>query len=390
MLFGGAFDPPHPGHTGILKAALDYKKFDKVIVMPTGTPGHKARCKAPFHVRRYLCRLAFSPLGDVEISSLEGESLEVNYSYRTVEKLLEIYPGRRIWFLIGSDSALAIESWKNWQELARMVSFLIFSRGDADTERISRATREIRKFSPGTRFITRPVLPVSSTRIRREIERGALPSYLSPEISRVIREYGLYSSDFYGRNIGTAKLLIKLLLRQKRAIHTYNVEKLALQLAKIHGEDLEKTRLAALLHDIMKQQPDEVVLKRAQRSDIIDSINSKNMPVLHGFAAADYAKEEMGIEDRDILLALKSHTCGRRGMSRLEKIIYLADMLCEGRDFPEKERLLNLSRRDLDLGMRESLRRSIKWVKERGMPLDPDSVEALDYFEAICSGRNIG
>lgn len=45
LFFGGAFDPVHRGHENILKAALNYKNFDKIIVMPTGTPGHKRRCR---------------------------------------------------------------------------------------------------------------------------------------------------------------------------------------------------------------------------------------------------------------------------------------------------------------------------------------------------------
>ena len=63
------------------------------------------------------------------------------------------------------------------------------------------------------------------------------------------------------------------------------------------------------------------------------------MPVLHGFAAADFARREMEIEDEEILMAIKSHTCGRQNMTDLEKVVYLADMLSEERNYPEKEKI---------------------------------------------------
>ena len=59
LLFGGAFDPPHRGHISILEKASKYTDFDKIIVMPTGTPTHKKGCTAPFDVRMYMSQIAF-------------------------------------------------------------------------------------------------------------------------------------------------------------------------------------------------------------------------------------------------------------------------------------------------------------------------------------------
>ena len=178
------------------------------------------------------------------------------------------------------------------------------------------------------------------------------------------------------------------MLREKRAQHTFNVAKLAVELAEMYGVDVQKARLAALLHDIMKQQPDDIMLHRARQSDIIEKIDSKPMPVLHGFAAADYARREMGIEDEEILMAIKSHTCGRKNMTDIEKVIYLADMLSEERNFPEKEPLLALARHNLDIAMEQALKDSINWLKERGGDIDTDSYEALEYFTALNDGGN--
>ena len=183
-------------------------------------------------------------------------------------------------------------------------------------------------------------------------------------------------------------LLIPLMLREKRAQHTFNVAKLAVELADMYGVDRQKAQLSALLHDIMKQQPDDIMLHRARQSDIIEKIDRKPMPVLHGFAAADFARREMGIEDQEILMAIKSHTCGRRNMTSLEKIIYLADMLSEERNYPEKEPLLALAWENLDIAMEQALKDSINWLKEKGGAIDTDSYEALEYFISLNHGGN--
>jgi HD superfamily phosphohydrolase YqeK len=78
-------------------------------------------------------------------------------------------------------------------------------------------------------------------------------------------------------------------------------------------------------------------------------------------------------------------------MSDLEKVIYLADMLSEERNFPEKEPLLQLARENLDTAMEQALKDSINWLKEKGGEIDSDSYEALDYFTALNhGGKNNG
>lgn len=388
LLFGGSFDPVHNGHENILRTALEYKKFDKIIIMPIGSPGHKPSCKAPFAVRKHLVELAFGDIGvEMEVSDFEGNSRQKSYSYITVDHLKSLYPGSRIYFIIGADSAINMHKWMNWQYLAQNVIFLVFDREEEANPRLLQAVENIQQYSPDTVIIKSKVFPVSSTQIRNLAGEGQdITGLVDVKVQPIIEKYQLYSNDFYEKNINTARLLIPLMLREKRAQHTYNVAKLAVELARMYGVDTQKAELAALLHDIMKQQPDDIMLHRARQSDIIEKIDSKPMPVLHGFAAADYARREMGIEDEEILMAIKSHTCGRKNMTDIEKVIYLADMLSEERNFPEKEPLLALARQNLDIAMEQALKDSINWLKERGGEIDRDSYEALEYFTALNHG----
>lgn len=388
LLFGGSFDPVHNGHENILRTALEYKKFDKIIIMPIGSPGHKPSCKAPFAVRKHLVELAFGDIGvEMEVSDFEGNSSQKSYSYITVDHLKNLYPGSRIYFIIGADSAINMHKWMNWQYLAQNVIFLVFDREEEANPQLLQAVENIQQYSPDTVIIKSKVFPVSSTQIRNLAGEGQdITGLVDVKVQPIIEKYQLYSNDFYEKNINTARLLIPLMLREKRAQHTYNVAKLAVELARMYGVDTQKAELAALLHDIMKQQPDDIMLHRARQSDIIEKIDSKPMPVLHGFAAADYARREMGIEDEEILMAIKSHTCGRKNMTDIEKVIYLADMLSEERNFPEKEPLLALARQNLDIAMEQALKDSINWLKERGGEIDRDSCEALEYFTALNHG----
>ena len=388
LLFGGSFDPVHNGHENILRTALEYKKFDKIIIMPIGSPGHKPSCKAPFAVRKHLVELAFGDMGvEMEVSDFEGNSRQKSYSYITVDHLKNLYPGSRIYFIIGADSAINMHKWMNWQYLAQNVIFLVFDREEEANPRLLQAVENIQQYSPDTVIIKSKVFPVSSTQIRNLAGEGQdITGLVDVKVQPIIEEYHLYSNDFYEKNINTARLLIPLMLREKRAQHTHNVAKLAVELARMYGLDTQKAELAALLHDIMKQQPDDIMLHRARQSDIIEKIDRKPMPVLHGFAAADYARREMGIEDEEILMAIKSHTCGRKNMTDIEKVIYLADMLSEERNFPEKEPLLALARQNLDIAMEQALKDSINWLNERGGEIDRDSYEALEYFTALNHG----
>ncbi|MBQ3008183.1 MAG: nicotinate (nicotinamide) nucleotide adenylyltransferase [Oscillospiraceae bacterium] len=386
LLFGGSFDPVHKGHYSILETALEYKEFDRIIVMPVGSPGHKPSCKAPFAVRKHLAEVAFSKLGvNMEVSDFEGNSKEKSYSYITVDYLKERFPGATIWFVIGADSAVNMHTWKNWEYLAQNVNFLVFSREFDDGDELETAVAKIRSFSPDTTILKSRVVPVSSTQLRKMIAEGEdFSQWVDSDVEKLIKENGLYSDDYYTRNLGTARMLVPLMLREKRAQHTFNVEKLAAELAEKYSLDVQKARLCALLHDIMKQADEDIMLHRALQSDIIEKIKDKPVPVLHGFAAADYARREMGIEDSETLMAIKSHTCGRSGMGDMEKVIYLADMLSEERNYPEKENLLYLVKnKGLDAAMLQALRDSINWLRERKGEIDRDSYEALEYFENL-------
>ena len=95
---------------------------------------------------------------------------------------------------------------------------------------------------------------------------------------------------------------------------------------------------AALLHDIAKELPRDRLLQIFTENAIIaGNAAQRPAPVWHGAAAAILAQTQYGVDDGEILSAIRCHTTGRPGMTKLDKIIYLADMASYERTYPEAE-----------------------------------------------------
>ena len=135
-----------------------------------------------------------------------------------------------------------------------------------------------------------------------------------------------------------AKKLVKARLSEKRWTHTKNVKKMAVKLARRWGTDPEKAAMAAILHDSAKELPKQELLQIfADNAIIAENAPARPSPVWHGIAAAILAETQWGITDPEILSAIRCHTTGKPGMSKLDKIIYLADMTSAERDWPGVE-----------------------------------------------------
>lgn len=385
LLFGGAFDPVHIGHINLLKTAVQHFSFDKIIIMPTGTPAHKNHCITPFEIRKHMAELAFADISDnIEISDYEGNNLQQSYTWKTLEHLENVYPKSEKYLLIGSDSLINFTKWAEFRYILKQCTLICLARNEKERKIISSSKQLLQECDGKVEILYGDILTISSSDIRLLSEKSEkVEAFVPQNVALIINKFNLYSRDDYKRWTGTSQLLVQLMLPDKRQIHTNNVKKLSVQLAKIHKADVNKALICALLHDILKYADDEILLHRAEHSDIINKISLKPKQTLHGYAAADFACKELNIQDEDMLNAIKSHTCGRAGMSKLEKIIYLADMLCEERKFSQKEFLLDYAYKNLDMAMYLALKQSILWLKENNKTIDKDSLIAFNYFEKI-------
>ena len=176
-----------------------------------------------------------------------------------------------------------------------------------------------------------------------------------------------------------AKELVRSRLSDKRYEHTINVKKMAVKLAKHYGTDPEQAALAALLHDAAKELPkDEMRAIMQAYPQYAQGGEARPTPVWHGICAAILARTQWGVEDEAILSAIACHTAGKAGMSKLDKVVYLADMTSKERDWPGVGKLRKLELKDLDAAMLAALRQTNDFVLSQGKPLDPESAAAYE------------
>ena len=196
------------------------------------------------------------------------------------------------------------------------------------------------------------------------------------------------SSSLCGFDKDEIKSVLKKRLSKKRYNHSLNVSRAAEELAEEYGADKEKAVLAGLLHDICKEIPKEEQLKMAMDCGRdFSEIEQQIPPLYHAAAGAWYCENVLGIDDEDILNAIRHHTTGRAHMSRLEEIIYLADLISEDRSYKDVVRMRKLAHSDINAALFEALRFSVGDVVEKGSLIPESSWAAYNYYAGLVRSK---
>lgn len=175
--------------------------------------------------------------------------------------------------------------------------------------------------------------------------------------------------------------LIKKRLSRNRFEHSLQVARVAAEMAAEYGLDEEKAYITGLLHDYAKGISGEELLRIAQEHNMIEDEMDLEIPdLLHAPVGAWLLRQELGLEDQEMLRAIACHTTGALEMSDLDKIIYLADMIEPGRDYPGLERLKCLAWRDLNQGMLFGLESTIRYCLEQGRILHPRTIAVRNHY----------
>lgn len=173
------------------------------------------------------------------------------------------------------------------------------------------------------------------------------------------------------------KSVIRDKLPYKRYKHSLGVCKSAAWLAKIHDVCRNKAKVAGLLHDYSKYLKSYEARRYIEEFQIpIDEVIDLNIDLAHGLIAAELIKVEFKIEDEEILNAVRYHTTGRKGMTKLEKIIYLADCIEPNRKFAGVDEIRSVAKHDLNRAVLMALDDSIKHVISKGLLIHHNSILA--------------
>lgn len=165
-------------------------------------------------------------------------------------------------------------------------------------------------------------------------------------------------------------------LSSKRFKHSQGVAETAVSLAKRFAGDPLKARLAGILHDCAREIPRNNLLQTAEASGIVLCDIERLEPVLlHAKLGAKMAQTEYGVIDAEILQAIALHTTGGPVMTLLDKIIYLADFIEPGRNYPGVDNLRQLAGTDLDCAVLAACDQTIKFLLEKRGLLHPATIE---------------
>jgi len=171
---------------------------------------------------------------------------------------------------------------------------------------------------------------------------------------------------------------IKPRMPEKRYIHTIGVMETAISLAVKYGEDSTAAETAAILHDIAKYADEDWMRQMVKENGLDARLAEWGSEILHGPVGAWIAETEFNITNEDILNSIRFHTTGRAGMSKLEKIIYIADMIEPNRKFDGVEHLRKSASEDLDLAMKACICHSIRFLVNTEQPIYPVSIECFN------------
>lgn len=185
---------------------------------------------------------------------------------------------------------------------------------------------------------------------------------------------------------------LKGMLTEKRYRHSIGVMETAVEMAEIFGVDVEKARLAGLLHDCAKDiDKNKRIPLCKELGVLLDPVKKEQRGLIHADLGAKMLETEFGILDVEIIDAVKYHTLGRERMTDLEKILYLADIIEPNRTpFEGIEELRALCKTNLDCAMLFALERTIEYIQHRHKKLHSQTLQAQQYFLEICKEKVTG
>lgn len=368
-IYGGAFNPVHKEHVNIALAAKQSLNLDRLIVMPTYISPHKnGDMSARGRDRLEMCRIAFSGYDGVEVSDYELKRGGVSYSYVTCRHFKKLYPGDELYFIIGADSLQGFYGWREPEEILKCVTLAVCAREDTAVLK-----SELKKFQ--SRFKKEIVTfgyvgrAVSSTRVRA---LAAIGEDISRYVSNGVKRHIVGGKLYYLPELAG----VKKYLTEERWRHTVGV-------AVTAAENSRRVRVceidaiyAAVLHDCAKYLgADAPELKGFKCPENVPP------PVVHQFSGAYVAEHTFGVKDEAVLNAIRYHTSGRENMSGLDKLIFLSDLLEEGRDYNGVEELREIFRKDIDECLKVALERQLNRLQSLGGEIYPLTRRAYEYLK---------
>jgi predicted HD superfamily hydrolase involved in NAD metabolism len=172
--------------------------------------------------------------------------------------------------------------------------------------------------------------------------------------------------------------IVKKQLTEHRYVHTIGVMETSIKLADHYGADNKKAELAAIFHDYAKFRPKDEMKQIIIEQNMPSLLLEYNSELWHAPVGAYLVEKEAGIQDIEVLDAIRYHTSGRIDMTLLDKIIYLADYIEPGRHFPGVDEVRAMAEENLDHALLQAMKNTIQFLMKKNQPVFPDTFNAYN------------
>ncbi len=377
-ILGGTFDPVHQGHIALAEAAVRSCGLDQAVLLPMARPAHR-EADAPAADRLKMCMLAAEGKENITVSQA-GMASGVRYTVDTLPHLKKEFPHASFTLIIGADKLPSLPYWHGQDKLFEQCDFLCFSRSGVSLDEMAEKAR-----AAGARVKVMPAFhtPYSATMIRLQTAQYQDAPGLEPKVLCYMAERGLYQPDYLPKLRG--------MMNPRRFQHTLGVRKEAVRLAAVHHLPVQRAALAALLHDCAKGMSIKEMTRIALENHLTrDASVLAAGALLHAPVGAYLAEKEFGVHDEEVLNAIRSHTVGRVGMTKLEMCVFVADATEEGREpYEGLEELRRLADISLPAAVMRSFQLTEKYLKENKKPFDDVSLRSMAYIQSILSDEDL-
>ena len=384
-IYGGMFNPPHVGHMGVVRCAVEKLKLNEMLVIPANChPGKEEVISTPSPEQRLeMTRLTVGDIPGVTVSDMEICRGGVSYTDETVAELKKQYPDEELVLILGSDKFLSFTNWRNWEEILQNTTLAVFYRGGKNEQALVEEQKAVVEAAGGkVILVDNPVTQISSTDVRRLIAFCSAGEVVPVPIKQYIIENDLYGANECLLNLSPEQLEQKVisLLKPNRVKHVLGCRDTAVALARHWGDDENNALRAGLLHDVTKALDGELQLTLCRAHGIVlDEFSGENPKIIHALTGAVVAERIFG-ENHAVVSAIESHTTGKKDMTLLEKIIYVADYMEPNRTFDGVEEMRRLAFSDLNEALKMGLEMTIQVLKEQGREISGRSAEALRWL----------
>ncbi len=368
LVFGGAFDPPHSEHKNMLLDAIDFFGVNTVVVVPTFMPPHKSVSGMSFDTRIQAINATFAEIpANIIIDDIERQRASNNYSYLVLEDIKKKYNDDII-FLIGGDSFLFFDSWKNPEKIVDIATIAVALRDGFDFDTDAEQIKFEQKYGAKVQFLRYKGKEIASSSVKAHLLLGDSVECIHSATASLM---------FENQELQRLKdMVCKVKSYQSDDLfeHTKAVVMTAIDLNNKFNlkQDFVSVFVSALLHDNAKQ--------RLSLDNLTVPDDAVGTPVLHQFLGAEKAQRDFGILNTDILDAIRYHTTARRDMSLLERLIYTADSVSYDRDYEPIGKLRQVVFDDFDKGFLAVLEWTCNKLKNLDRKIYPLTDDAYKYY----------